>query len=182
MHVQYKSMQDLNYVFSTIVSEIRMNKTETGQNEEFLNTLREEYSKRIDEVDAFYKRATNMAVEVNTELLYGCLDTIQHYLDLQQKYSSQFPWLYSSDLITKVIRQNTVAWISAIQNIDTLCIDTMKNMKSNLKTLNKNTVQVIQNTQKIAETCKSFQTNAGESIPVIQKYPRPSLQKESSPT
>lgn len=157
-----------------------MDKTETIQNEEFLNTLREEYSKRIDEVDAFYKRATNMAVEVNTELLYGCLDTIQHYLDLQQKYSGQFPWLYS-DLITKIMKQNTGMWISSIQNIDTLCIDIMKNMKNNLKTLNKNTVQVIQNAQKIAETCKSFQTNASESIPVIQKPPRPSLQKEPSP-
>lgn len=178
--MQYKSMQDLNYVFSTIVSEIKMDKTETGQNEEFLNALREEYSKRIDEVDAFYKRTTNMAVEVNTELLYGCLDTIQHYLDLQQKYSGQFPWLYSSDLMTKVIRQNTRAWISSIQNIDILCIDIMKNMKSNLKTLNKNTVQVIQNAQKIAETCRSFQTNASESMPAIQKLPRPTHQKESS--
>lgn len=175
-------MQDLNYVFSTIVSEIKMDKTETGQNEEFLNALREEYSKRIDEIDAFYKRATNMTVEVNTELLYGCLDIMQHYLDLQQKYSGHLPLLYSSDLMTKVIRQNTGAWISTIQNIDALCTDTMKNMKNNLRTLNKNMVQVIYNAQNIVETCKSFQTNASESIQVIQKPPRLTHQKEPSPT
>jgi hypothetical protein len=136
--------------------------TKTGHYSEYLHTLREDYSKRIDEVDAFYKRMSNMGVEVNTEFLYGCLDIAHHYLDLQQ--------------------QNTQAWIQTIQNMDSLGTDGMKNIKNNLRTLNKNTVQSIRNVEKIADTCRNFQSNTIESIiPVTQKLPRPISPKESNP-
>jgi hypothetical protein len=156
--------------------------TKTGQYNEYLHTLREDYSKRIDEVDAFYKRMSNMGVEVNTEFLYGCLDVAQHYLDLQQEYSIQYPWLYPSELLRKVIKQNTQAWIQTIQNMDSLGTDGMKNIKNNLRTLNKNTVQSIRNAEKIADTCRNLQSNTIESaIPVTQKLPRSISQKESNP-
>jgi len=156
--------------------------TKTGQYNEYLHTLREDYSKRIDEVDAFYKRMSNMGVEVNTEFLYGCLDVAQHYLDLQQEYSIQYPWLYPSELLRKVIKQNTQAWIQTIQNMDSLGTDGMKNIKNNLRTLNKNTVQSIRNAEKIADTCRNFQSNSPESaIPVTQKLPKIISQKESTP-
>lgn len=182
--MQYKFMQDLNNIFRLLEIEIKMSEieTKTGQYSEYLHTLRQDYSKRIDEVDAFYKRMSNMGVEVNTEFLYGCLDIAQHYLDLQQKNSNQYPWLYSSELLKKLIKQNTQAWIQTIQNMDSLGTDGMKNIKNNLRTLNKNTVQSIRNVEKIADTCRNFQSNTIESIiPVTQKLPRPISPKESNP-
>jgi hypothetical protein len=156
--------------------------TKTGQYNEYLHTLREDYSKRIDEVDAFYKRMSNMGVEVNTEFLYGCLDVAQHYLDLQQEYSNQYPWFFPSELLRNVIKQNTQAWTQTIQNMDSLGTDGMKNIKNNLRTLNKNTVQSIRNAGKIADTCRDFQSNTSEStISVAQKLPKISPQKESNP-
>ena len=125
--------------------------------ENFIHTLKKDYSKRIDEVDAFSKRLANMCVEVNTEFLYGCLDVAQHYLDAQKKSSGQYPMMYSPDFMTGVIKKNTETWIQAVQNIDTVCIDSMKNMKNNLRSLHRNVVLFVQNTEKITDAGKKFQ-------------------------
>ena len=128
--------------------------------ENFIHTLKEDYSKRIDEVDAFSKRLANMCVEVNTEFLYGCLDVAQHYLDAQKKCSGQYPMMYSPDFMTGVIKKNTEAWIQAVQNIDTVCIDSMKNMKNNLRSLNRNAVLFVQNAERITDVGKKFQLDS----------------------
>jgi hypothetical protein len=128
--------------------------------ENFIHTLKEDYSKRIDEIDAFSKRLMNMGVELNTEFLYGCLDVAQHYLDVQKKYSGQYPVLYSPDFMTRIIKKNTKAWIQAVQNIDTVCIDSMKNMKNNLRSLNRNAVLFVQNAERITDAGKNFQLNS----------------------
>lgn len=153
------------------VDEIKMNKSEkkTGQHEKLLQTLKEDYSKRIDEIDAFSKRLSNIGVEVNTEFLYGCLDVTQHYLDLQRMYSNQYPWLYSPVMMTNVIKQNTQAWIQAIEKIDIFCIDSMKNFKNNLRSLNKNTVLCIQNTEQVAEIYRNKRENSRHESEILEK-------------
>lgn len=148
-----------------------------NQQEILLHTLKEDYSKRIDEVDAFSKRLANMCVEVNTEFLYGCLDVVQHYLDAQKKHSNQYPWWYTPDFISNIIKQNTKAWIQSVQNVDTVCIDSMKNLKNNLRSLNKNTVLFIQNTEKIADSCMKIQSG---SMTQLQNMPEPITFKEST--
>jgi hypothetical protein len=66
--------------------------------------------------------------------------------------------------------------------MDSLGTDGMKNIKNNLRTLNKNTVQYIQNAEKISDTCRNFQSNTIElAMPATQKLPRPISQKESNP-
>ncbi len=127
------------------------------KHENFIHTLKEDYSKRIDEIDAFSKRFTNMYVELNTEFLYGCLDVTQHYLDVQKKFSGQYPMLYSPDFMTGIIKKNTAAWIQAVQNIDAVCIDSMKNMKNNLRSFHRNAVIFVQNTERLADAGKNFQ-------------------------
>ena len=137
--------------------------------ENFIHTLKEDYSKRIDEVDAFSKRLTNMCVEVNTEFLYGCLDVAQHYLDAQKKCSGQYPMMYSPDFMTGVIKKNTEAWIQAVQNIDTVCIDSMKNMKNNLRSLNRNAVLFVQNAERITDGDKNFQLDSRSESKAINQ-------------
>ena len=137
-----------------------------NQHEKFLHTLKENYIRRIDEIDAFSKRLSNMCVEVNTEFLYGCLDVSQHCLDLQKKYSAQFPWAYSPDLITTVIKQNTDAWIHTVQNIDETSIETLKNLKNSLKSFHKNSVLLIDNTERIYDICeKNLPNKENDPVP-----------------
>jgi hypothetical protein len=134
-------------------------KSPANQHEKFLHAVKENYVRRIDEIDAFSKRLSNMCVEVNTEFLYGCLDVSQHCLDLQKKYSSQFPWIYSPDLMTNVIKQNTDAWIHTVQNIDETSIETLKNLKNSLKSFHKNSVLLIDNTDRIFDIYEKNQPN-----------------------
>ena len=138
-----------------------MNKIETASipHEQLIHTLKEDYVKRIDEVDAFSKRLSNMCVECNTEFLYGCLDIAQHYLDAQKKHPAQFPGWYYPDLIKDVIKQNTEAWIQTVQNIDTVCIESMKNMKNNLRTLNKNVVLFLNNSERVYDIYENEKQN-----------------------
>ncbi len=58
--------------------------TNTEQNQT-ADTLKENYIRRIDEVDSFSKRFATMCSEINTEFLYGWLDIAQHGVDLQKK-------------------------------------------------------------------------------------------------
>lgn len=132
---------------------------ENNSNENFLHDLKDDYSKRIEEVDAFSKRLSNACVEVNTECLYGCLDVVQHSLDLQKNYAKLYPWWFSPAFMTNLIKQNTDAWIQTVQNIDAICVDSMKNMKNNLRSFHKNAVLYIQNAEGVTQTFKNFEPN-----------------------
>ena len=70
--------------------------TNTEQNKT-ADMLKENYIRRVDEVDSFSKRFTTMCSEINTEFLYGWLNIAQHYVDLQKKYSSQYPVGFPSE-------------------------------------------------------------------------------------
>ncbi len=47
-----------------------------------------------------------------------------------------------------------------MQNIDTVCIDSMKNMKNNLRSLNRNAVLFVQNAERITDAGKKFQLDS----------------------
>lgn len=130
--------------------ESQMNKQEISNAEQnkTIDALKENYIRIIDEVDSFSKRFATVCTEINTEFLYGWLNITQHYMDLQKKYSGQYMGLYSSDIAAKIIKQNTDAWIQTIHNIDSICIDSMKNMKNNLAGINKSSTQCIQNMER----------------------------------
>ncbi|TAK23188.1 MAG: hypothetical protein EPO37_02785 [Nitrosarchaeum sp.] len=133
------------------------NETSTDQHKT-INALKENYIRRIDEVDSFYKRFVTMHAEINTEFLYGWLNTAQHYLDLQKKYSSQYPEWISFDISSKIIKQNTEALIQTVHNVDSICIDSMKNMKSNMAKINKSSIQGMQNMERFYDIYKNSNT------------------------
>ena len=139
--------------------ETKMSKNETNadQKEQVLDSLKDNYVRRIEEVDAFSKRLSNACADVNTEFLYGSLNLIQHYLDFQKKHTNQFSGWYSTDLITNLVKQNTKAWVQAVENTDTLYIQGMKNMKNNLRALNKNSILYLQSTERACDICENLQ-------------------------
>lgn len=152
--------------------------TNTEQQRKTIDTLKENYIRRVDEVDSFSKRFTTMCTEINTEFLYGWLNIAQHCLDLQKKYSGQYPWWYSSDLATKVVKQNTEAWIQTVQNIDSICIDSMKNMKNNMVGENKSVTQCIQNMERFYDIYKN-NNNASQNYDRDETSENPKSQTKS---
>jgi len=133
------------------------------------DTLKENYVRRIDEMDSFSKRFTTMCSEINTEFLYGWLNIAQHYVDLQKKYSSQYPVGFPSEIAAKVIKQNTQAWVQAVDNIDSICIDGMKNIKNNLAGVNKGSIQCIQNMERFYNIYKNSNTSQNPNKEVVSE-------------
>ncbi len=142
--------------------------TNTEQNQT-ADTLKENYIRRIDEVDSFSKRFATMCSEINTEFLYGWLDIAQHCVDLQKKYSSQYPEGFPSEITAKVIKQNTQAWVQAVDNIDSICIDGMKNIKNNLAGVNKSSIQCIQNMERLYNIYKNTNTSQNPNKEVVSE-------------
>ncbi|TBR24225.1 MAG: hypothetical protein EPO63_04300 [Candidatus Nitrosotenuis sp.] len=126
------------------------------ENESLIDFLKDNYVKRIDEVDAFSKRVSTAYSEVSTEFLYGWLNLTQHYLDLQKSHLNQMPTLVYPELIRKITTQNTEVWIQAVQNIDNVCIDCLKSMKNDLRAINKNSILFLQNTRKMYDIYSNF--------------------------
>ena len=150
--------------------EIQMSKIETNaEQNKTVNTLKENYIRRIDEIDSFSTRFTSMCSEINNEVLYGWLNIAQHCLDLQKKYSYPYASWFPSDITSKVIKQNTEAWIQAVHNIDSICIDSMKNIKNNLAGVNKSSVQCIQNMGRIHDICKNNNTSPNPNKEVVSE-------------
>ena len=133
------------------------------------DTLKENYVRRIDEVDSFSKRFATMCSEINTEFLYGWLNIAQHYVDLQKKYSGQYTVGFPSEIAAKVIKQNTQAWVQAVDNIDSICIDGMKNIKNNLAGVNKGSIQIIQNLERFYNTYKNSNTSQNPNKEVLSE-------------
>jgi len=140
--------------------------TNTEQNKT-ADTLKENYIRRVDEVDSFSKRFTTMCSEINTEFLYGWLNIAQHYVDLQKKYSGQYSVGFPSEIAAKVIKQNTQAWVQAVDNIDSICIDGMKNIKNNLAGVNKGSIQCIQNMERFYNICKNSNASRNPNKEVV---------------
>ena len=147
-----------------------MSKIETNtEPNKTADTLKENYIRRVDEVDSFSKRFTTMCSEINTEFLYGWLNIAQHYVDLQKKYSGQYPVGFPSETAAKVIKQNTQAWVQAVDNIDSICIDGMKNIKNNLAGVNKGSIQCIQNMERFYNIYKNSNTSQNPNKEVVSE-------------
>lgn len=142
--------------------------TNTEQNQT-ADTLKENYIRRVGEVDSFSKRFTTMCSEINTEFLYGWLNIAQHCVDLQKKYSGQYPVGLPSEITAKVIKQNTQAWVQAVDNLDSIYIDGMKNIKNNLAGVNKGSIQFIQNMERFYNICKNSNTSQNPHKEVVSE-------------
>lgn len=138
-----------------------MSKQETESNKQVktVDVLKEEYTKRVDEVDNFSKRIFNMYSQVNAEFLYGYLNTIQHSLELQNKLSSQYGSTFIPQFMTGIIKQNTNAWIHFMQNMDTVYVEILKNLKNNVRAMNSNVILGIQSLEKGYGVFEKMQPN-----------------------
>ena len=109
----------------------------------FYDEIKENYSKRIDELSYSSKRSMNLCADLNNECLYGTLNTIQEFVDMQKKYSENFPNGYPQNLILNLVKRNSQAWVQGVENFDSAHADWMKNCKNQIKQLNENYIQYL---------------------------------------
>jgi hypothetical protein len=130
--------------------------TEQGKTIDF---LKEEYTKRVDEADNFSKRIFSMYGQISTEFLYGSLNIIQHGLELQNNSSNQYGNLLDPQFMTGIVKQNTNVWIHFLQNIDTLYVESLKNLKNNMRAMNNNAILCIQSIERGQGVFENIQPN-----------------------
>ncbi len=129
------------------------------KNEKFSDLLKENYSKAVEEADMFSKRFTQTCADVNTEFLYGWLNIIQHYIDIQDKYAEENHVGLSPNIMNPIIKKNTEAWIQSIQNMDSVSIEGLKNIKNNMKAINKNSVLLLQSIDRTSKIYENSDLN-----------------------
>jgi hypothetical protein len=100
-----------------------------------------------------------MYSQVNAEFLYGYLNTIHHSLELQNKLSNQYGSMLVPQFMTSIIKQNTNAWIHFMQNMDTVHIESLKNLKNNVRAINSNVILGIQSLEKGYGVFEKMQSN-----------------------
>jgi len=110
----------------------------------FADNIKDNCTKKIENLDHFAKRAMQAHVDLNTELLYGSLNVAQHYIELQEKIWRDTPTLYPVDFMANMFEQNTETWVKGLENIDTVYIEYLKNFKNNIRSINKNSNLIIQ--------------------------------------
>lgn len=147
--------------------------------DEYLDKLKENYILRVQEFDNFCKHMSNACVDVSNEFLYGSLNTIQHFIDLQKKYSSKFtPW-YDQNLMIKQSKLITESWIQTLQNIDSFYIELQNHTKGNLRTINKSAVQFIQDFEKFYDIYQDMLPNQ-ETKAESDSQIKPNISKKES--
>jgi len=126
------------------------------EKEKLTDIIKDDYSKRIEEMDHFSQRLMSAYGDLNTECLYGSLNIAQHFIDMQEKNSRVFPAWYSTDMMPNMVKQNTKAWIQAVQNIDSIYIEGLKNIKNNLRAINKNSILYVQMLERFSSLYNKF--------------------------
>ncbi len=116
----------------------------SAKRDEFFNNLKENYILRITECDSSSKHLLNACADVNTEFLFGILNLIQQYIELQKRYPNYYPEWYNYHLATQQSKIITQAWIQTVQYLDSLYAEFLKHIKNNLHFTNKGWTQIIQ--------------------------------------
>lgn len=135
--------------------------TNENQNNEFLETLKSNYKRRIDEVDNFSKNFSISSADFRTQCLMGLSDMLQHYIDLQKKIVSGYPVWYDQDMMSRQSRMITEAWTNTIRNMNLLYSLSTDYWTKNMRLFHQGMMQSIQMTEMF--------NDMSEKIPVVQK-------------
>ena len=155
------------------------------EKKEYVNELKDNYAKRIEEVDHTSKRLVNASGDLNTEFLYGSLNIAHQFVDMQEKYLQNFPILLSKDLTLDSVKRNTEAWINTVQNIDSANVESLKNARNLLKAINRNFILYLQSLERIYDFYDKVQSEYNEKVKPkeirhMKREDKPLIRKETS--
>lgn len=135
--------------------------TNDTQNNEFLETLKSNYKQRIEEVDAFSRNLSNSSADFRSQYLIGLSDMLQHYLDLQKKFTKDYPLWYDADLIGRQSGMITESLVNTIRNMSSFYSSSLDYWIKNMRVFNQGMMQVMQMTERL--------NDMSEKVPTIQK-------------
>ncbi|MEO9278031.1 MAG: hypothetical protein ABI340_09675 [Nitrososphaera sp.] len=124
-----------------------MNKAES-ENGKFLEELKSNYRRRIEEVDAFSKHFSLMSSDFRTQCLYSVLDMLQYYVELNKKFTTNMPDWYDSNFMIGQSKMITEAWARAIQSFDQAYSQFADYSMKNMRLCNKSWIQLMQYAEK----------------------------------
>jgi len=135
--------------------------TNDTQNNEFLETLKSNYKRRIEEVDNFSRNFSNSSADFRSQCLTGLSDMLQHYLDLQKKFTKGYPLWYDADLMSRQSGMITESWLNTIHNVNSFYSSSLDYWTKNMRIFNQGMMQIMQMTEML--------NDMSEKVPAIQK-------------
>ena len=135
--------------------------TNEKQTSEFLETLKSNYKRRIEEADNFSRNFSNTSADFRSQYLAGLSDLLQHYLDLQKKFTKDFPLWYDADLMNRQSMITTKALVNTMHNVSSLYTSLLDYWTKNTRIFNQGIIQIMQ----MAEMYHDM----FEKVPIIQR-------------
>ena len=131
------------------------------QNSEFLETIKSNYKRRIEETDNFSRNFSQSSADFRSQCLAGLTDLLQYYLDLQKKFTKGFPLWYDTDLMSRQSKMITEALVNTMHNASSLYTSMLDYWTKNVRVFNHGMMQIMQ----MAEMYHDM----FEKVPAIQR-------------
>lgn len=131
------------------------------QNSEFLETLKSNYKRRVEEIDHFSRNFSNASADFRSQYLAGLSDLFQYYLDLQKKFTKDYPLWYDSDLMSRQSKMITKSLINTIHNMSSFYTSLIDFGTKSSRIFNQGMMQVLQMAEMYHDMLKN--------VPPIQK-------------
>jgi len=152
------------------------------QSEKFLDELKSNYRRRMQEVDTVSKHFSSIASDFRSQYLSGMLDILDYYIDLQKKFLGGLPTWYDNNLMIRQSKRITETWTQAVRNLDLYYSKFIEYSIKNMRLFNQGWIQMMQSSERLYDMYKNvpqIQRNTLlEAITHARRYNDTSLQKQ----
>lgn len=159
-----------------------MDKTESERNR-FLEELKSNYGKRIEEIDAFSKHFSSVSADFRSQCLIGVFDMLQYYVDLYKKFTTDLPDWYDANFMIGQSKTITDIWAKTFQGIDRFYFQFADSCMKNMRLYNKSCIQMMQYAERFYDMQEGMpQISKNTMIEIIKEAKKANdvyLQKQS---
>jgi len=152
------------------------------QSGKFLDELKSNYRRRMQEVDTVSKHFSSTASDFRSQYLSSMLDILDYYIDLQKKFLGGLPTWYDNNLMIRQSKVITETWTQAVRNLDLYYSKFVEYSIKNMRLFNQGWIQLMQSSERFYDMYKNvpqIQRNTLlEAITHARRYNDTSLQKQ----
>ncbi len=110
----------------------------------FLEELKSNYGKRIEEIDTFSRHFSSMSADFRSQCLIGALDMLQYYIELYNKLTKNLPDWYDGNFMIGQSKMITDIWTKTFQGFDKFYTQFVDSSMKNMRLYNKGCIQMMQ--------------------------------------
>lgn len=126
--------------------------TMESERSRFLEELKFNYGKRIEEIDAFSKHFSSISADFRSQCLIGALDMLQYYVDLYKKFTINLPDWYDGNFMIGQSKMITDIWTKTLQGFDRFYTQLADSSMKNMRLYNKGCIQMMQYAERFYDT------------------------------